>query len=64
MAAEEYIGQKLGTTEIDERAAMADINHLTKMMQVVRIKMSETGITDKFDEFEDEKRRVRKQKEK
>jgi len=30
------------------------------MMQVVRIKMSEQGITDKFDEFEEEKRRVRK----
>lgn len=64
MAAEEYIGQKLGTTEVEEKAAMADITHLTKMMQVVRIKMSEQGITDKFDEFEDEKKRVRKQKDK
>ena len=64
LAAEEYIGQKLGTCEIDEKAATADITHLTKMMQVVRIKMSETGITDKFDEFEEEKRRVRKQKDK
>ena len=41
LAAEEYIGQKLDTTEIDEKAAMEDINHLTKVMQVVRIKMSE-----------------------
>ena len=64
LAAEEYIGQKLGTREIDEKAAMDDINHLTKIMQVVRIKMSEQGITDKFDEFEEEKKRVRKQKEK
>ena len=63
-AAEEYTGQKLGVTEIDEKAALEDINHLTKMMQVVIIKMSETGITDKFDEFEEEKKRVRKQKEK
>jgi hypothetical protein len=29
-------------------------------MQVVRIKMSEQGITDKFDEFEEDKRRVKK----
>lgn len=43
---------------------MEDINHLMKLMQVVRIKMSEQGITDKFDDFETEKRRVRKQKEK
>lgn len=39
---------------------MEDINHLTKMMQVVRIKMSEQGITDQFDEFEEGKKRVRK----
>ena len=64
LAAEEYIGLKLDTTEIDEKAAMEDINHFTKVMQVVRIKMSEQGITDKFDEFEEDKRRVRKQKEK
>ena len=63
-AAEDYIGSKLTVTEIDEKAALEDINHLTKTMQVVRIKMSEQGITDKFDEFEDEKKRVRKQKEK
>lgn len=63
-AAEEYIGSKLTVTEIDEKAALEDINHLTKTMQVVRIKMSEQGITDKFDEFEEEKKRVRKQKEK
>ena len=43
---------------------MEDINHLIKVMQVVRIKMSEQGITDQFDEFEEGKRRVRKQKEK
>ena len=64
LAVEEYIGLKLGTAEVNEKAAMEDITHLTKMMQVVRIKMSEAGITDKFDEFEAEKKRVRKQKEK
>lgn len=64
LAAEEYIKTKLEPTEIDEKEAMVDINHLSKVMQVVRIKMSEQGITDKFDEFEEEKRRVKKQKQK
>ena len=50
--------------EVDEKAATEDIIALTKMMQVVRIKMSEQGITDKFDEFEEDKRRVKKAKQK
>ena len=62
LASEEYIKCKLEQTEIDEKAATEDINHLTKTMQVVRIKMSEQGITDKFDEFEEDKRRVKKAK--
>ena len=41
LAAEEYIKTKLEPTEIDEKEATADINHLSKVMQVVRIKMSE-----------------------
>ena len=64
LAAEEYIKTKLESIELDEKEAISDINHLQKVMQVVRIKMSEQGITDKFDEFEEEKRRVRKQKQK
>lgn len=64
MAAEKYTNQKLEATEIDEKAATEDIVQLTKTMQVVRIKMSEQGITDKFDEFEAEKRRVKKAKQK
>ena len=64
MAAEKYINQKLEATEIDEKAATEDIVQLTKTMQVVRIKMSEQGITDKFDEFEAEKRRVKKAQQK
>jgi len=63
-AVEEYSKQKLESMEIDEKAATDDIVTLTKMMQVVRIKMSEQGITDKFDEFEEEKRRVKKAKQK
>jgi hypothetical protein len=50
--------------EVDEKAATEDIVALTKTMQVVRIKMSEQGITDKFDEFEEDKRRVKKAKQK
>jgi ATP-dependent RNA helicase DDX49/DBP8 len=64
VAAEEYTKQKLESTEIDEKAATEDIVGLTKTMQVVRIKMSEQGITDKFDEFEEDKRRVKKAKQK
>jgi ATP-dependent RNA helicase DDX49/DBP8 len=63
-AAEDYIGSKLEPSEIDEKAALEDINHLTKTMGVVRIKMSEQGITDKFDAFEEDKRRVKKAKQK
>ncbi len=39
---------------------MSDLTHLTKVMQVVRIKMSEQGITDMFEEFTEKKKRDRK----
>lgn len=64
LAAEEYTGVKLEATTVDEKSATEDITSLTKTMQVVRIKMSEQGITDKFDQFEEEKRRVKKAKRK
>ena len=32
LAAEEYIKTKLEPTEIDEKEAMVDINHLSKVM--------------------------------
>ena len=38
---EEYINQKLTKTELPEKEVLSDIIHLTKLMQVVRIKMSE-----------------------
>lgn len=44
-----------------EKEVLSDITHLTKVMQVVRIKMSEQGITDMFDEFKEKKKRDRKQ---
>ena len=61
-ATESFIGCTLQKEETDEKEALSDVTHLTKVMQVVYIKMSEQGITDKFDEFEADKRRVRKEK--
>jgi len=63
-ACEEYTKQRLTKTDLDEKAALSDISHLTKVMQVVRIKMSETGISEMFDTFEDNKKRDRKAREK
>lgn len=62
LACEEYMGQKLTKIELNEKEALKDIAHLTKVMQVVRIKMSETGISEQFDEFEAGKRRERKER--
>lgn len=59
-ACEEYTNQRLTKTEVNEKEALSDITHLTKVMQVVRIKMSEQGITDMFDEYEEKKKRDRK----
>jgi hypothetical protein len=50
----------LTKTDLPEKEVLVDIIHLTKVMQVVRIKMSEQGITDMFDEFKDKKKRDRK----
>ena len=58
---EEYTGQRLTKTELPEKEVLKDVVHLTKVMQVVRIKMSEQGISDMFDEFKDKKKRDRKQ---
>jgi len=65
MSIEEYIGCKVEKSdEIDDKKATDDVTHIAKVMNVVRIKMSEQGITDKFDDFESEKRRVKKEKDK
>jgi hypothetical protein len=50
----------LTKTELPEKEVLKDIVHQTKVMQVVRIKMSEQGITEMFDEFKDKKKRDRK----
>jgi ATP-dependent RNA helicase DDX49/DBP8 len=59
-ACETYINQKLTKVEMPEKEVLSDIMSLTKTMQVVRIKMSEQGITDQFDDFHDKKKRDRK----
>ena len=41
MSIEEYIGVKLTKERLDENEVLDDHNYLMKMMQVVRIKMSE-----------------------
>lgn len=41
MSIEEYIGVKLNKERLDENEVLDDHNYLLKMMQVVRIKMSE-----------------------
>lgn len=59
-ACEAYTNQRLTKTELPEKEVLKDIVHQTKVMQVVRIKMSEQGITEMFDEFKDKKKRDRK----
>jgi superfamily II DNA/RNA helicase len=63
-ACESYINQKLTKVEMPEKEVLSDITSLTKIMQVVRIKMSEQGITDLFEEFHDKKKRDRKSRQK
>ena len=59
-ACEEYTRQRLTKIELDEKQAMSDIAQLSKTMGVVRIKMSEQGITNLFDEYEQNKKRDKK----
>jgi hypothetical protein len=54
----------LTKVELPEKDVLKDIVSLTKVMQVVRIKMSEQGITEMFDEFTAKKKRDRKAREK
>ena len=63
LSIEKYIGIKIEKRDdVEDKKATDDLAYIAKVMNVVRIKMSEQGITDKFDEFETEKRRVKKEK--
>lgn len=59
MAIEEYIGVKLTKERLDENEVLDDHNYLMKTMQVVRIKMSEQGLDDKFSHFKKQKQEMR-----
>jgi ATP-dependent RNA helicase DDX49/DBP8 len=49
LSIEEFINDKLTKVEdIDENEVLDDHNHLLKIMQVVRIKMAEQGLDEKF----------------
>jgi len=64
LAIEEYIGgKKLDKLEYNEKEVMDDINDLLKIEQVVKIKMNENGLNDKFDEFKQKKMKLRELKE-
>jgi ATP-dependent RNA helicase DDX49/DBP8 len=65
LSIENYIGTKIEKrNDVEDKKATDDLAHISKVMGVVRIKMSEQGITDKFDEFETSKRRIKKEKQK
>jgi len=57
LAIEDYIDKKIEKTTIDEEKALEDAGELLKVMQVVRIKMSEQGLDEKFDKFKESKKR-------
>ena len=46
VAAEKFINTKLEKIEYNEKEVLDDINHLMKVMNVVKIRMSENGIDD------------------
>jgi ATP-dependent RNA helicase DDX49/DBP8 len=46
LAAEDYIKTKLEKADYPEKEVLDDISHLSKVMQVVRIKMNEQGIDE------------------
>ena len=61
VAAEKFINTKLEKIEYNEKEVLDDINHLMKVMNVVKIRMSENGIDDQFDLFKEKKRKMREE---
>lgn len=59
LAAEEYINTKLEKVDYNEKEVLEDINHIMKVMQVVRIKMSENGMDEQFEDFKQKKQVAR-----
>lgn len=61
-AVEEFIGQKLNKDEVDEDKVLEDFSNLMKVMQVVKIKMAEQGLDEKFDLFKQRKKEMRQKR--
>ena len=62
IAAEEFIKTKLEKVEYPEKEVLDELNHISKVMQVVRVKMNEQGLDEKFANFKDKKRAVREER--
>ena len=62
IAAEEFIKTKLEKVEYPEKEVLDELNHISKVMQVVRVKMNEQGMDEKFANFKDKKRAVREER--
>ena len=67
VAIEEFINIKLDkikSDEVSEDQVLGDDHvSLIKLMQVVKVKMSEQGLNEKFDEFRQKKRQMKKERE-
>lgn len=63
---EAFIGMKLdkvGEKEVSEDAVLGDDHiSLLKLMQVVKVKMSEQGLDEKFDAFKERKKKMRQER--
>jgi ATP-dependent RNA helicase DDX49/DBP8 len=55
LSIEEFINSKLDKIDMDEDEVLEDRSSLLKIMNVVRIKMAEQGLDDKFDHFKKQK---------
>lgn len=64
LAVEEYTNSKLDKVELPEKEVLEDMTSLAKQMQIVRVKMSENGMSDLFDDFKEQKKAQREAKEK
>ena len=55
LSIEEFIHTKLTKVSVDEEEVLEDHSSLLKLMNVVRIKMSEQGLDEKFEQFKQQK---------
>lgn len=55
LSIEEFTNQQLNKIKIDEDKVLEDHNQQLKVMQVVRIKMAEQGLEEKFEAMKEQK---------